>query len=67
MFSFICWWWPRTRAKGIALDKRQYREDAERRHRDLELATSATSATSKTAIGENTDVRASEAEAYARE
>lgn len=64
MFAFICWWWPRTWAKGIALDKRQYREEAERRQRDLELATAATS---ETAIGKTTDVQASEVEPDGRE
>ncbi|KAE9376404.1 hypothetical protein N431DRAFT_435749 [Stipitochalara longipes BDJ] len=59
MFAFICWWFPRTWAKGIALDKREYRENAERRQRDLELATS------ETAIGEHTDIRTSEPEGYA--
>ncbi len=43
--------------------QRKYREDAERRQRDLELATSATSETDSG----DTDIWASEAEAYARE
>jgi hypothetical protein len=59
MFAFICWWWPRTWAKGLALDKREYRENAERRQRqrDLELAAS------EIPTGENTDIPGSEAEA----
>jgi hypothetical protein len=61
MFAFICWWFPRTWAKGIALDKREYRQNAERRQRDLELAAS------RTAISEHTDIRASEAGVLAGE
>jgi hypothetical protein len=59
MFAFICWWFPRTWARGVALDKKQYREDAERRQRDLELATS------ETEISGHTDIRAGETEDYA--
>jgi hypothetical protein len=58
MLAFICWWFPRTWARGHALDMMEYRENAERRQRerDLELAAS------ETATGENTDVPGNEVE-----
>jgi hypothetical protein len=58
MLAFICWWFPRTWAKGQALDMMEYRENAERRQRerDLELAAS------EAATAENTDNPGNEAE-----
>ena len=56
MLAFICWWFPRTWARGQALDMMEYRENAERRQRDLELAAS------ETVTGENTDIPGNEAE-----
>jgi hypothetical protein len=56
MLAFICWWFPRTWARGQALDMMEYRENAERRQKDLELAAS------ETATAENTDIPGNEAE-----
>jgi hypothetical protein len=60
MLAFICWWFPRTWAKGQALDMMEYRENTERRQRqrerDLELAAS------ETATAENTDNPGNEAD-----
>ena len=58
MLAFICWWFPRTWARGQALDMMEYRENAERRQRerDLELAAS------EIATAENTDNPGNEAE-----
>lgn len=56
MLAFICWWFPRTWARGQALDMMEYRENAERRQRDLELAAG------ETATGENTDTPGNEVE-----
>jgi hypothetical protein len=61
MLAFICWWFPRTWARGQALDLMEYRENAERRQRDLELAAS------ETATAENTDIPGNEAEVKAGE
>jgi hypothetical protein len=61
MLAFICWWFPRTWARGQALDMMEYRENAERRQRDLELAAS------ETATAENTDIPGNEAEVKAGE
>ena len=49
MFVFIWWWFPRTWAKGQAIDMKQYAENAQRR-RDLEMVAS------ETATGEHTDI-----------
>lgn len=50
MLMFICWWFPRTWAKGQALDRREFDENAARRRRDLELAESGSTTDVQTDI-----------------
>jgi hypothetical protein len=55
MFAFICWWFPRTWAKGTAEDIREF-EARRQQQRDMELAASAGESTTGDILSKEVEI-----------